>query len=64
MVLSKLWRASAASVVLALLALIAPDARAFDVFWVPTGTSNWNTPANWSSGSVPTAFFEETARTQ
>lgn len=45
---------------------LAPSALAFDVFWLPAGSSNWNTVNNWSDtagggprGAVPSAFFEE-----
>ncbi|WP_442484600.1 hypothetical protein [Aeoliella sp. SH292] len=41
--------------------LVATPARAFDVFWVPTGSGSWNTPGNWDSGEVPDVDFEDVA---
>jgi hypothetical protein len=59
MVLSTLWRAVAAGGVLAIVGMGAPAARAFDILWLTAGTGDWNTPANWTGGNVPSAFFEE-----
>lgn len=36
-----------------------PRAQAFDIPWLPTGTSGWNTTANWTGGFVPAASAEE-----
>jgi hypothetical protein len=36
-----------------------PRVQAFDILWLPAGTSGWNTPANWTAGAVPSADFEE-----
>jgi hypothetical protein len=45
---------------------LAPSASAFDVFWLPAGSSSWNGVNNWSDtagggprGIVPTATNEE-----
>jgi hypothetical protein len=47
-------------------ACLAPSALAFDVFWLPAGSSDWNGVNNWSDepagtprGIVPTAGNEE-----
>ena len=47
-------------------ACLAPSASAFDVFWLPAGSSDWNGVNNWSDtaggaprGAVPSALFEE-----
>lgn len=44
-----------------------PRAQAFDIFWLPAGSSGWNSTANWSytaggparSEGAPSADFEE-----
>jgi hypothetical protein len=36
-----------------------PRVQAFDVLWLPAGTSGWNSPANWTGGFVPAAASEE-----
>jgi hypothetical protein len=45
-----------------------PAAQAFDVYYLPTGSSAWNTGNNWADspggtprGSAPNATFEEVA---
>ena len=36
-----------------------PRAQAFDILWLPAGTSGWNSPANWTGGFVPSGAVEE-----
>ena len=51
MVLSKLLRATAIAAAVGTGLMGLQTAHAFDSFWVPAGSSNWNTPANWISGT-------------
>jgi autotransporter family porin len=66
MALSKSSLAGITAIVLGTAAAFAPAARAFDVFWLPTGSADWNGVNNWSDtaggaprGNVPGAAFEE-----
>lgn len=43
-----------------LLVILLGHAQAADIVWTGTaGNNNWNTPANWTGGNVPSADFEE-----
>ncbi len=66
MALSKSLLAGITAIVLGTAAAFAPAARAFDIFWLPAGSADWNVGNNWSatpggapSGNVPAASFEE-----
>lgn len=66
MALSKSSRARITAIVLGTAAAFAPAARAFDVFWLPAGSADWNGVNNWSDtpggpprGNTPGAAFEE-----
>lgn len=66
---SRITLASFLAVAAAIGCLGLSQARAaFDVFWLPAGSGNWNTGANWADleggaprGDIPSAFFEEIA---
>lgn len=59
MVLLKFSFAAVAAVAIGVGLSAVRSAQAFDILWVPAGSSGWNTGANWSLGAVPEAAFEE-----